>query len=378
MMEFTVHRGASVFVPRSVVIVNPPSKTQRRRLFVAGGGPAALQWVAGGMMASWVDKMSGSQTAALRRLLTEQGRTPQQIDAALAAMGDIDERPQELDIPPAIREMAESEASALALSMSETRQTLDDLQRTATGVRSTLYDNAYVGALAVAKFQRIDLVDRFPILNGQFGYTRGDHEPGASRLRHFNEKDGTVVVYGDLATTEALVTRLDPVAVLRWLNRQGHSIAPQSDQKLAYQAILQAIGDPPEASDVLADITLLIHSLSHRMLRQTSFYAGIDREALSELLFPTTLSFVTYAVPRGDFVLGGLQAMMEHDLHTVLDRMVFEEWRCALDPGCWESSSGAACAVCLHLGEPSCRLFNTRLDRKSLFDIGGYFRPDKP
>jgi len=110
------------------------------------------------------------------------------------------------------------------------------------------------------------------------------------------------------------------------------------------------------------------------MVRQTSYYAGIDRESISELLFPAALTCVTYAVPRGDFVLGGLQAMFEHDLHTVLDRVVMDESRCALDPGCWESRSGAACAVCLHLGEPSCRLFNTHLDRKSLFDANGFFR----
>ncbi len=373
LMEFTVHRGASVYVPRSVVIVNPPSRSQRRRLVAAGGSQAALIWVADGMTAPWVDGIAGGQTAALRRLLTEQGRSPQQIEAALAAMGDIDEQPRELDVSPAVRALAESEASALALATSETRQTLEQLRRTATGARLALYENTYTNALKRARFQSVDLVDRFPILNGQFGYTRGDHEPGASRLRNFTERDGTIVIYGDLATTEALVTRLDPVAVARWLIQRGHPVVACEDHREAYEAILQAMGDTPETSDVLTDLTVLIHSLSHRMVRQTSFYAGIDRESISELLFPMTLAFVTYAVPRGDFVLGGLQAMIEHDLHTVLDRVVYDESRCALDPGCWDSTNGAACAVCLHLGEPSCRLFNTRLDRKVLFDVDGYF-----
>ncbi|MFB0690301.1 MULTISPECIES: hypothetical protein [Rhizobiaceae] len=325
------------------------------------------------MTAPWVDGITGGQTAALRRLLTEQGRSPQQIEAALAAMGDIDEQPRELDLSPAVRSLAESEASALALATSETRQTLEDLRRTATGARLALYENTYTSALRRARFQRVDLVERFPILNGQFGYTRGDHEPGASRLRNFVERDGTILIYGDLATTEALVTRLDPAAVVRWLIRRGHPLAEREDPRDAYEAILRSMGNTPETSDVLADLTVLIHSLSHRMVRQTSFYAGIDRESISELLFPMALAFVTYAVPRGDFVLGGLQAMIEHDLHTVLDRVVYDESRCALDPGCWDSTNGAACAVCLHLGEPSCRLFNTRLDRKVLFDVDGYF-----
>lgn len=65
--------------------------------------------------------------------------------------------------------------------------------------------------------------------------------------------------------------------------------------------------------------------------------------------------------------------MFEYDLHTVLGKVVFDESRCALDPGCASNPKGAACAVCLHLGEPSCRMFNTRLDRKTLFGETGYF-----
>ena len=365
-MEFTVHRGASVYVPRSVVIVNPPSRAQGRRLHTAGGGPAALAWVAEGLNAPWVDGgVAGAKSAVLRRTLAEQGLTEEQIQAALTAAGVADDAPAALNMSPAVREMAEHDAAAIALAMSETRETI--------GKRRALYENQYLQALRRARIQRIDLVERFPILNGQFGYTRGDHEPGASRLRAFTEKDGSVIVYGDLATTEALVTRLDPLAVSRWLGERGHQIQITDTPRNAYQAILEAIGNDPESSRVLLDITTLVHSFSHRMVRQTSYYAGIDRETISELLFPTALTCVTYAVPRGDFVLGGLQAMFEHDLHTVLERVVLDESRCALDPGCWESRNGAACAVCLHLGEPSCRLFNTRLDRKFLFHTNGYF-----
>ena len=213
------------------------------------------------------------------------------------------------------------------------------------------------------------------MFTGQFGYTRGDMEPGRSRLRPFERKNGTFVVYGDLSATEALVLRLDPAAVCGWLRARGHEIRSEGrDERDHFQAILKAYGQSLETSAVFRDVVTLVHSLSHRMVRHTSFYAGIDRNALSELLFPLSLSFVTYAVPRGDFVLGGLQALFEHDLHTVLDRVVFDEHRCPLDPGCSGNPQGAACAVCLHLGEPSCRLFNTSLDRKALFEgRGGYF-----
>ncbi len=373
-MEFTVHRSASVYVPRSVVIVNSPSRAQGRRLHVAGGGPAALAWVAEGMNSPWVDGVAGAKSTALRRTLAEQGLTEEQVQAALTAAGVADDAPEALDMSPAVMDLAEHDAAAIALAMSESRKTIDGLISTATGKRLALYENQYSQALEEARIQRIDLVERFPILNGRFGYTRGDHEPGESRLRAFTERNGSVIVYGDCAMTEALVTRLDPIAVSRWLGGLGHQIQIMDTPRNAYRAILEAIGNDPESSSVLHDITTLVHSFSHRMVRQTSYHAGIDRESISELLFPMALTCVTYAVPRGDFVLGGLQAMFEHELHTVLERVVRDESRCALDPGCWEAKNGAACVVCLHLGEPSCRSFNMHLDRKSLFGTNGYLR----
>jgi hypothetical protein len=51
--------------------------------------------------------------------------------------------------------------------------------------------------------------------------------------------------------------------------------------------------------------------------------------------------------------------------------MVEGEHRCALDPGC--SHEGSACMACLHLGEPSCRLFNQSLDRSTLAGGSGFF-----
>ena len=93
-------------------------------------------------------------------------------------------------------------------------------------------------------------------------------------------------------------------------------------------------------------------------------HTGVERTSLSEFLVPHHLGFFVYAAGRGEFVLGGLQAVFEGELHLFLRDVVEGESRCALDPGCLHS--GAACMACLHLGEPSCRLFNQRLDRRVL------------
>jgi hypothetical protein len=57
----------------------------------------------------------------------------------------------------------------------------------------------------------------------------------------------------------------------------------------------------------------------------------------------------------------------------LLANVVDREHRCALDPGC--ARGAGACLACLHVGEPSCRYFNTYLDRKSLFGQSGYLMP---
>jgi hypothetical protein len=95
-----------------------------------------------------------------------------------------------------------------------------------------------------------------------------------------------------------------------------------------------------------------------------------NRASLSEFLVPHHLGFFVYAAARGDFGLGGLQAVFEGEMHLLLRDFVTGEHRCALDPGC--TQNGAACMACLHLGEPSCRLFNRSLDRRTLYGPLGY------
>jgi hypothetical protein len=119
-------------------------------------------------------------------------------------------------------------------------------------------------------------------------------------------------------------------------------------------------------------VLTLLHSYAHRTIRRLAAFAGIERDGLAEYLLPHHLGFVVYAASRGDFVLGGLQAVFETSLHRYLEDFVSGESRCALDPGC--RSGGGACMACLHLGEPSCRWFNRFLDRAQLFGEHGFIR----
>ncbi len=377
-LSFTVHRSGNVFKPRGIVLINPPRREILQRVEVAGGGERALEWVLDGMRGrNLVDAPAATDTDSLRRMLKERGFDDATIAAMVAAMPPrSEERPTAIDLAPAVRERAQREARQIALANFESRITVSDLKNAAAGIQTKqLYDDVYPKALRRAGLERVELVDRFPVLTGQFGYTRGDATPGKSRLRTYREMNGDYTIYGELVQTEALFLRLDPLWIHRWMSARGRQLAAASTSRDAAIALLQDMSGSSSDFSVASDsdrlLITLIHSFCHAFIKRAAVFAGIERSALSELVLPYCFGFFVYSAARGDFILGGLQALFESELHTMLDGLVEDEQRCALDPGC--ADNGGACAVCLHLGEPSCRMFNTMLARSTLAGGAGYF-----
>ncbi|UAJ11065.1 hypothetical protein [Polymorphobacter megasporae] len=374
VLSFTVHRSGNVFKPRGISMINPPRREILLRIEQAGGGERALEWMLEGMVGRRLTESAAAQNpASIRKLLEDRGFDDETITAMIAAMpATADPRSRTVPLDPELRADAERQAKQVALATFESRITITDLlHRSKAESLRDQYRSAYPRALRRAGFERIELIDRFPVLTAQFGYTRGKPNPGDSRLRTYRQNTGEYVIYGDLAQTEALLIRLEPTRILEWLIRQGFALPGCSGDREAAEAILSAMGPMDRPNPLTESVIELVHSISHAFIKRAAVFAGIERSALSEVVLPTALSFFVYAAARGDFVLGGLQALFESDLHHLLDGMVDDEHRCALDPGC--EDTGSACAVCLHLGEPSCRMFNTRLSRKALAGGRGYF-----
>jgi hypothetical protein len=374
-LSFTVHRSGTVFKPRGISMINPPRREILNKIEQVGGGERALEWLLEGMSGRRLTEAAPAQnTDSIRKLLEDRGFDGPTIEAMIAAMppreGAQESQIDRLDTE--LRSDAEREAKQIALATFESRTTIQDMLKRSEGeALRNLYQKSYPRALERAGFERVELIDRFPVLTGQFGFTRGEAAPGASRLRTYRDRNGDYTVYGDLVQTEALLIRLNPAILQHWLKRNGLNIDFAPDRRGAAESILAAMSSIRQPNEVTSKVTEVVHSISHAFIKRASVYAGIERSALSELVLPTAFSFFVYAAARGDFVLGGLQALFESELHLLLDGLVDEEHRCALDPGCDEN--GAACAVCLHLGEPSCRMFNTALSRKALAGGNGYF-----
>lgn len=380
-MTYNVHRAASVYTPRSVVMVNPPTTHRIQQLRDAGGEARAVEWVLEGMV-----ERGATDVGATADSLRQQLKSSNLPDAVIEVMvqqaidsGALAGPPTPLELGQSQREAAEADAVLMAMAAAQSRITLDDLRGaveplSTAGVR---YHQKYEKALQRACMEAVELYDRFPVMVGHFGFTRGRTGPGESTLRPFKDKNGTYAVYGEVSETEALLFRLSPARIWDWLKGAGlvSGVRPDTAREIR-SAILQAAEFPGWASEgnpIGQAILELIHSLSHRAIRILAVHAGIERNALSEMLVPSHLGFYIYAASKGDFVLGGLQAVFESDLDTFLNAIVDEEHRCALDPGC--ERGGGACTACLHIGEPSCRFFNRHLSRTVLFGSQGYLRP---
>jgi hypothetical protein len=381
-LEYNVHRAAVVYTPRTTVIVNPPDPAVAAQLRAPAAADLTLRWALGGMREKGpLD--SAPSIDGFVAMFEAQGfdsQTAQAMAEAAAAQAgaQISTGAADLELADDAKEEAFEAALKLAYAVSGGRVRLDELvARSGPGARAR-YEQLYPPAIHDAGLAEVELLETFPVLTTVFGYTRGEAAAGRSTLRPFRASDGSVRMHAIKAETEGLLFRLDPLRVASWLAARGHLGVVPSDPFAARLAIIRSseipsAGEDPALATPGADLLRLIHSLSHRVIRKISAFAGIEREALSEYLVPLHLAFVVFAASRGDFVLGGLQALFENDLDKALREVVHGEPRCALDPGC--TRNGSACAVCLHVGEPSCRYYNQFLARTTLFGAGGYLTP---
>ena len=374
----TVHRAAVVFSPRFAVLVNPPDPADAAQLRAAGGGARALEWILDGMVED--DPTSGGQTlAGLVETFRQAGlsdETAHELARAAVDKGEaeVGSAGAEVTLPNNVREKAHEEALSIASAVRGGRTRVGDMVNGTTPPLRTLYEGAYHDAMRRAHLEGVEMLDNFPVATLAFAYTRGDLAPGAARLVPFRER-GQIRAYGSLSRTEALLFRLDPLHVYRHLENIGHQLPEVPDRRAARLALLQRIDVPyatqEDCQKLGEDMLRLVHSYAHRAVRRLASFAGIERDGLAEYLLPHHLAFVVYAASRGNFVLGGLQAVFETSLNRFLQDLVTGEARCALDPGC--RSGGDACMACLHLGEPSCRWFNRFLSRSELFGPRGFF-----
>ena len=134
---------------------------------------------------------------------------------------------------------------------------------------------------------------------------------------------------------------------------------------------------------------LLIHTLSHILIKELEFLVGYPATSLSERLYidESEMSGVLiYTVGGAEGSFGGLVSKgIEVIFERILKSALFRATDCASDPICYNTVDGqgvgglnlAACYSCSLLPETSCEEFNSFLDRGLLIDREyGFFKND--
>lgn len=131
---------------------------------------------------------------------------------------------------------------------------------------------------------------------------------------------------------------------------------------------------------------LLLHALSHLLIRQVSLECGYSSASLRERLYVGTPSspaaglLLSTAASDSEGTLGGLVALGEaRHLGRLLDDAMDDARRCSSDPLCAEhvpaepsdDLHAAACHACMFASETSCETNNRWLDRAVLVDLTG-------
>ena len=244
--------------------------------------------------------------------------------------------------------------------------------------------------------ERLTLLDDFPIVKGTYGYTRVEPGPGAggtcrTRLNPFPTQphtDGRTPIFVDDVRADALMLKLDPNRVHRWLERNGYVVQQPNgtDPELAMRAYFVRLFDGAPLRQTLPDsaqrmVFGLLHTFSHLAVRQAALLCGLDRTSLSEYLLPRTLTAFLYCNHRFGATIGALTSLFEQALLEWLET-IRDTHRCVYDPVCRERDG--ACHACAHLAETSCGYFNLNLGRAFLFgghdqisdrNVVGYFDP---
>ena len=182
---------------------------------------------------------------------------------------------------------------------------------------------------------------------------------------------------------EGIFLQLDETVVADWCARvDGHPhLVALRDAYGRWRANRDLAPDP----GFVVGRYLLVHTLSHLLLRQVALECGYSPASIRERLYvgtqehPTAGLLLSTAASDSEGTLGGLVALADaRYLGRLLDGALRGAETCSSDPLCAERLpappsdhlSAAACHACLFASETSCESGNRWLHRGVLVDLG--------
>lgn len=216
-------------------------------------------------------------------------------------------------------------------------------------------------------FTRNEPIDVDAILQNQNEYEYTVHRQSVSKNNFETKTLPALESYG-----EGILFVLDKQKLEQWEQQQEviertekiKSNAQNADWK-SHQIIAKS----------LTSRKVLIHTLSHLLMRELEYVCGYPASSLSERLYvsETMHGFLISAFDGTDGYLGGLSNLCNdlENLNNIISSAIFRATDCSSDPICIESEGQgvgqlnlAACHSCTLTPETTCELSNLYLDRK--------------
>lgn len=310
-----------------------------------------------------------------------QTQTAKRVAALTAAFDRAKELVPELEHPESMPYHLMKQVIDLRLAVNlPNTSTLSDLisrlgNRKGAAALSALELTKVRSALPRYGLEDVALVSNFPIVSCAYGFTRGPGYSPEDRVLNAFPKCASVsggninrTPFYVLSTpTEALVVRISPMAMMRFLVANGfiaQSDVPEDDAGRRAWVLRQFMDEDRMHNPIAYAIFAAVHSYAHRMIEHVALESCFSTTSLSEMVMPASLSFAVYVNQRSEFNIGGLSSFVEQRLNRALGAIV-QPIPCMFDPIC-TMKDGGACNGCLFLPEVTCREFNDGLTRSVL------------
>ena len=269
----------------------------------------------------------------------------------------------------------------------------DDIVDLDTAIGRSKELNAFVNVEKLkAKIERrgfasMQACDRIPFLQCSYGFTREYVDSASAPINNMqpvvlqgfpDENPEKKNVYATKLQTEGVLFEIDRVKILKWLLKNDvikeMDLPVNLDDEIEVKAWfinhinLGAI-QPFSLLSVKEDaityyVYRLIHTISHTLIIAAAKVCGLDKNSLSEYIFPNVPAIFIYCQNSQGFNMGALFSVFEMYLDKWLDNSYQAAKECVFDPVCREGN--AACTGCIFTNEISCQHFNHDLDRNLL------------
>lgn len=268
--------------------------------------------------------------------------------------------------------------------------------------RSLIYDRIPIGNLEIFGLSHLIAIRRLKVTSVQIAYTRqeplendkflsGDQNVNSIKAKYTSKwKNQTDYLPAIESFGEGIFLALDSEKVQRWFsanftNQDFKKRISKLFENAKYHERL-SIQLKFEDEKSLARF-VLIHTLSHILIKELEFLCGYPSTSLNERLFVDQGSMngvMIYTVAGTEGSYGGLVSQADEPSFTKLLKFALHRANdCASDPICSTTEDGqgvgglnmAACYSCTLIPENACEEFNSFLDRSLLIDNEyGYFK----